>query len=640
MYIENVNQLSPDDLMNPELYSELIQIENEVDREGQAAKVKAKAKTFGAGAVFDRMWSAAKREYQKFQKRELAVNHFGGDQLSNITSLENGGSYSVGDWIADDDGVRRITDKGIQYACHQPILISRLLRNAETGKYKVEIKFCLRGQKKTIYAPREIIGSTSKIISLANDGVDVTSESAKNLVNYLADIQALNPDIIEEAISTSRLGWIDAIDESGNRVKTFLPYKKDVTFDNDSSIYTLIESIKPHGDREKWYSHVKEIRARNEVEININLAASFASVLVEPCGVLPFIVSFWGGTGIGKTVVLKLCTSVWADPADGKYITDPKATNTALEIRLNTLNSLPMTLDDMAQIKHQCDEDFSELIYRWCAGKGRDRSNKELGLNKLSSWRNCTITNGERSLVDELTQGGAVNRVIDIESDGRHLFDGRSGGKTTKLVENNYGFAGEEFIDVIMGMSNESLMYIFNGWYEKLREAAEAQGVEKEEKQIVPMALILTADDLIEKHLFKDGVHLDIDKCLKYLRNKGDVSEDQRAYDYLMDTIVANSYRFEDNAEANVEQWGFWMSENQIAINGTIFERIMKQGKFQGKAFLSWAKRMGLIECDSSGNPKKVVKQYGKPIRAVVIKTASDIENLEDCDDFKELPFK
>lgn len=640
MFIENVNQLSPDDLMDPELYNELIQIENEVDRESQAAKVKTKAKTFGAGTVFDQMWSAAKREYQKYQKRELAKNHYGGDQASNITVLENGTSYSVGDWIADDEGVRRITDKGIQYACHQPILISRLLRNAETGKYKVEIKFCLRGQKKTIYAPREMIGSTSKIIALANDGVDVTSESAKNLVNYLADIQALNPNIIQEAISTSRLGWIENIDESGNRVKTFLPYKKDVTFDNDSSIYTLFESIRPHGDREKWYAHVKEIRARNEVEININLAASFASVLVEPCGVLPFIVSFWGGTGIGKTVILKLCTSVWADPADGKYITDPKATNTALEIRLNTLNSLPMTLDDMAQIKHQYDEDFSELIYRWCAGKGRDRSNKELGLNKLSSWRNCTITNGERSLVDELTQGGAVNRVIDIESDGRHLFDGRSGGKTTKIVENNYGFAGEEFVDVIMGMSNESLMFIFNSWYERLRDAAEAQGVEKEEKQIVPMALILTADELIEKHLFKDGVHLDVDKCLKYLRNKGDVSEDQRAYDYLMDTIVANAYRFEDNPEANVEQWGFWIGENQIAINGTIFERIMKQGKFQGKAFLSWAKRMDLIECDSSGNPKKVVKQYGKPIRAVVIKTTAEPENLEDYEDFKELPFK
>ena len=249
----------------------------------------------------------------------------------------------------------------------------------------------------------------------------------------MSDIESLNPELVREYTSTSRLGWIEYRDPDNNIVKKFLPYQQEVVFDNELNMKTLFDSITCNGDKKTWYDLIKAERARNKPELNVNLAASFASVLVEPCGALPFIVSLWGGTGIGKSVILKICTSVWADPGEGKYITDAKATSTAMEIRLNILNSLPMTLDDMAQVNRQYDEDFSELIYRWCAGKGRDRSNKELGLNKLTSWRNCTLTNGERSLVDESTQGGAVNRVIDIEASGEEIYNGKSGNKISFL---------------------------------------------------------------------------------------------------------------------------------------------------------------------------------------------------------------
>jgi hypothetical protein len=311
-----------------------------------------------------------------------------------------------------------------------------------------------------------------------------------------------------------------------------------------------------------------------------------------------------------------------------------------METRLNILNSLPMTLDDMAQVKNQYDGDFSELIYRWCAGKGKDRSNKELGLNKLTSWRNCTITNGERSLVDEGTQGGAINRVIDIEASGDVLFSAKEGNKAVRTIEKNYGYAGMEFVDAITQMGDEKVSAIYNNYYELIKQTAADEGVEKEEKQIVPMALILTADELSEKFLFTDGVRIDIKQAISYLRNKGDVSEESRAYEYLMDTIAANQFRFEDNPDANTEQWGMFQEDNKVAIIGTVFERIMKQGGFQGKAFLSWAKRKGIIDCDNSGNPKKVIKFFGKTARAVVIKADYERENTDEYDEIlKSLPF-
>lgn len=648
MFIENVEKLDKDSFREPDLYHEIMQIDDELERQSIVSKLRDRAKVFGAGKDFDSMFRAAQKTYSRTRKAEVINSTQAmGDCLTGFSMLPPDMQFHCGEWIADDDGIRLHTDKGYTVVCPHPIFPTKILRNAETGKYKVELAFKVRDKIRRIYVSREVIATPTKILKLADDSVQVTSITAPLLVKYLSDIEALNPEIITEYASTSRLGWIEDIDDEGQKIKRFLPYQQDIIFDNELNTKALFDSIKHYGSRDKWFDIVHTIRKRQQCEVLINLAASFASVLVDPCNALPFILSLWGGSGIGKTVILKLCTSVWADPGEGKYITDAKATTTAMEMRLNILNSLPMTLDDMAQVKNQYDEDFSELIYRWCAGKGRDRSNKELGLNKLTSWRNCTITNGERALVDDTTQGGAVNRVIDIDASGKSFFDAKTGNETTKIIEKNYGFAGKEFIDVIQKVGFEAINSMVSEFYDKIKAAATKEGVEKEDKQIVPMALILTADKLIEEYLFKDGVTLDVDKCTVFLKNKGDVSEDKRAYEYLVNIITMNEYRFtdEDDDAPKVEKWGFFKDEDMVAIYSTAFDEIMKKGGFQSKAFLSWAKRMDLLELDKDGRPRKGIS-HGKirGVRAVVIRIDWNVETAENggfesIDNLDELPF-
>ena len=648
MFIENVEQLSTDSFQTRDIYNELLAIESELDRSLAVNQVRARAKMLGQTKVFDQNYKAAMKEFARFQKQELAnSNIISGDFRTDFSLLDTAEQLRCGNWVADDEGVRIQTSENLQIACPHPIYISRILKNAETGKYKVELTYKVRGRKQTIYTNREIIATPSKILKLADDGIQVTSLNAPLLVKYLSDLESLNPDLIGESVSTSKLGWIDGINADGEKVKQFLPHQSSVVFDSELNFKSLFDSIKCQGDETIWYKCVKQIRAKRQPEFLINLAASFASVLVEPVGTLPFIVSLWGGTGIGKSVILKVCASVWADPSEGKYISDPKATYTAMEMRMNVLNHLPMMLDDMAQIKNQYDDDFSQLIYTWCSGKGRERSNKELGLNKLTSWRNCTITNGERSLVDESTQGGAINRVIDIEASGEALFDGKSGGKTVKIVEKNFGWAGDAFILRVSDSGFEYITQVFNEFYEKIKTAAEKQEVEKEEKQVVPMALILTADYLSEKWLFNDGVLIDIDNALSYLRNKGDVSEDSRAYEYLLNEIAVNDFKFkefEDEESKKVENWGFWKDEKTVVINGKIFDDIVKRGGFQPKAFLSWCKRKNLIECDKKGNPKNVICRKGNCFRAVILNATYDTDTEEESNIAglydMELPFK
>ena len=645
MFIENAKTLSQEDFRDPELYQEIMKLDNAVEQVAAIDKARCRAKELSIIKLFDAMLAATRKEFNKFAKNEITELAAEGANETDFSDRDALGQFRCGDWSANDSGVWVHTDKMLQYACRHPIYLNRILQNAETGQFKAEIVFIVRGKRRTICVPREMISTAQKIVKLADEGVQVNGINAPYLVKFLADLESLNPDMIREYVSTSRLGWISLTDKDGKKTKQFLPYQSEVTFDAEQSARALYDSVTESGDPDKWYACVKGLRKKREPEILVNMAASFASVLVDPCGALPFIVSLWGETGIGKSVILKLCTSIWADPSEGKYITDPKATYTALEIRLNILNSLPMMLDDMAQVSTQFDGDFSELIYRWCAGKGKDRSNKELGLNKLTSWRNCTITNGERSLVDESTQGGAINRVIDIEASGKKLFDGKSGQKTVTTIENNYGFAGREFIDRLSQLSPDEIQALYIEYYTLVKTTADSMGAEKEEKQIVPMALILMADYLSEKWLFDDGVLLDPVQCVGYLRNKGDTSEGTRAYEYLIDYIAANAHRFETDDDSEdgprIEKWGFWKDENTVVINGTIFDRIIKDSGFQPKAFLSWAKKNGVIEPDSRGSLKKVVSQNGSKFRGVVMKVdfGEDGETAENDEIAASLPF-
>ena len=611
MYLEYVEKLDKDLLLSEKLLNELFNLDDVYLMEQYRQALVLRASQLKCKTEFNKLYIAYKKE---LKKNNLQFS----DKPSYLTEFTNQPDLKCGSWIANDEGVAIMTEKGKIFACTHPIYISRILINAETNIHKAEIKFKIRGRWRETFIDRKAIASRSGILALADNGVLVTSENAGLLVQYLSDIEALNPDDIREQTSTSRLGWIG---------DTFMPYGNDIIFDNEQNLSSLFNSIQQVGSRQRWYELAKEIRKQGRNEALVYMAASLGSVLVEVVGALPFVVNIWTETGKGKTVLLMLATSMWADPNEGAYMTDAKATTTAMEIRLDVLNSLPMTLDDMAQVQHQYDGDFSSLIYRWCAGKGKDRSNKNLGLNKLTSWHNCILTNAEHSLVTETMQGGAINRIIDIEMGEEVLF--KNGNVVADTLRRNYGWCGREFVEQIQLMGFEEVRRIQREYVEKIQQYAKDHGVEKEDKQILPMSIILTADEISEQYLFKDGVRLDLEKCCELLKNKGEVSEHKRAYQYIKETVVANLFRFNGNDDMErTEQWGVLMANDRyVTIIGNRFDKIMSDAGFQTKAFLSWAKKQKIVKTDSNGNAKIQTKINGRNVRCVQL----DME-YEDVD--------
>lgn len=621
MYIEDLTKITDDTILSTSLFDEIFSIESEFERARILLSVEEIAERFKKKTDFVKLITAYKKDKKKSDSDKPALREYFNNGLTSFSG-GNYQDYRCGMWIANDNGISIYLGQNQVEACSHPIMPIQILTNAESGFCKVVLAFKLKSVWKTVTVDKEIISSASKIVVLSKYNIRVTSENAKLLVRYLSDMEAMNEDYITEQVSTSKLGWING---------EFMPYGKDIIFDNEGSLKSMFDSIRHHGDSEKWYELAKQIRVEGKMETKIYLVSSFASILIDLVNGLPFVVNLYGTTGKGKTVVMMLAASVWGDPSEGKFMTDAKSTTNASEIRLNFLNNLPLLIDDMAQVKEQCKDDFSQLIYNWCSGSGKGRATKTLGLTSSMTWKNIIITNAERSLVSETSQGGAINRIIDVELSEGYLFE--NGNKVVEVLKSNYGYAGEEFVEIIQKMDKEEIKKIQQGYYNRIVGRCKTLNTEKEEKQMLPMSILLTADYLIEKHLFRDGCLLDFNSCVDLLKSKNEVSENERAYQFVIDEIQMNGLKFVRKAEFQpmIECWGMIEDGTDLAIiNGNAFKRMLERGNFSEKSFLSWLAKKDLIEIGPDNQFKKNKKINGMQARCVFLKLPGYIKTNKD----------
>lgn len=523
-----------------------------------------------------------------------------------------------GNWKCDDFGVTGEDKYGFEFvACTHPIMPVQRLVNIDSNTEKLKIAYKKGWQWRNIIVDKKTLASNSSILQLADYGVAVNSENSRYLVRYLTDVESMNYDRIPELNSVGRLGWIK---DCG-----FSPYVENLVFDGDAAFKHFFESVKSEGSYDTWLKAVKKVRNGRSIPARIMLAASFASVLVEPCGGLPFFVHLWGNTEGGKTVALMLAASVWANPRLGEYVHSFNGTGVAQELSAGFVNSLPLILDELQILKEK--KDFDQLIYQLTEGVGRQRGAKTGGLQKTGTWSNCILTSGETPISGVSSGSGAVNRIIDVEY-SKAIFDDPV--YVAETVKKNYGYAGKKFVEAICRDDNMSRIREKNREYTR-----ELQKSESTDKQSMAASLILTADYFATEFIFKDGNNLTVNDIKPFLSTKTDVSQNLRAYEYIMDTVAMNENKFASDIAAvkeGIEVWGK-IDDNYIYFNSTKFKAVLKDGGFNPASFLSWLKANNLIETASDQTSKN--KKIGKlAVRCIWLKRETEIVSPED---FREI---
>lgn len=622
--MKEMSEFDADSILDDEVFIELFEMEDPILRSKTKVQLTRRAKQLGVKSDFEEImkgYNQADREMKRQEQENRTVCTV--DNYTNFTGPHD--RMYCGAWIADDRGVfAQNSGRVDEVACYHPILPVERLRNLETGEEQIKLAYKRNNQWQDIVVPKTMITSANKIVALSGRGISVTSENAKLLVKYLADVENGNDDYIDVQYSTSKLGWIN---------DQFIPYDTDIIFDGDNRFKQAFESVSDHGSFDVWLRHVRKLRASGRMEVKFLLAASFSSVLVQVLGGLPFFVDLWGETEGGKTVSLMVAASVWANPDESRYIGDFKTTDVALEAKADMLNHLPMLLDDTSKTSARIRDNFEGIVYDLCSGKGKSRSNKELGINRENRWRNVMICNGERPLSSYVNQGGAINRILEVEC-GEKIYQDPQ--KTAETVKKNYGHAGKEFVEIIKELGEDEIRSIQKEFQKQLLDT------DKMQKQSISLSIVLTADKIATDYIFKDGQYISVEEAKKVLIDRNELSDNERCYHFIQDKVAMNGHRFD--AMTSCEKWG--IVENGYAIfYNSAFDQICKDGGFSKKSFLSWAAKKGIIQQDSKGNHTKQKKIDGKNSRCVFLQLNPE-ENV-DNDGFasidetqEELPFQ
>lgn len=543
-----------------------------------------------------------------------------------------------GIYSCDEKGVRRFSEMlgDIEVISH-PIMPVKRVTNIETYEEKLEIAYC-RGKDpwKSITVSREQLASAQKIIGLSRQGVAVNSENAKEVVKYLGVLESENYDDLPKQNSVSHMGWLT----DGQ----FMPYVKDVSYDGDSAeLQRMYEEFKPTGSESTWMDIAKEVRNGSSVPARMALAASFAAPLTQVLGCLPFFVHFWGETGCGKTVALMLAASVWGNPDVGRYIKTFSGTKVSMELYASFCCNLPILFDELQVISDR--KMFDDIIYMLTEGASKGRGAKEGGLQVQRRWASSIITTGEMPITQNNSGGGAVARTIEVNYGGVPLFDRPR--EVANTLKENYGHIGPKFIKQLQkdGVI-ESLQALFRKiYYELLKE-------DVQDKQVLSATLLLVADRLATRGIFKDDRCLTFEDIKGYLVSRTETDVNLRCYNWLVGFCAANPRRFDSQDQNNGEVWGKYDNKGYLYINKTVFDNILKNNSYSPGAFLDWAKRKNILKCQFYGTGNKnnrptwPVVINGKSIPHVAIKLPEEekteqevYQQYVEVDPGDEMPF-
>ncbi len=595
-----------------------------------------------------------------------------------------------GEWTADESGARLeyIDSRGAfikRIASTVPIMPTALLYDPETELASVELKTRVRGRWRAVICPRSQISSAVKIVQLADKGIEVTSESAANLVKFLAEVISLNPDRIPERKTVSRLGWFDgdflpyAASASHNAVGADDPGRPSAS-PQGASLFSvhinagdnkhLLEPVRENGSLEKWVSGMGKYR--ESLAFRLMMGASFASPLLEPLNLQPFVFHLWGPTGCGKTLTLQAAMSVWGDPRIGGMTKTMNMTTNAMLSTSAFLRNLPFGGDELQIIKNRR-ENYDRLIMSCTEGMDRARMTYS-SLNRTRTWRCAFLFTGEEPCVDTSSGGGAVNRVICVnaaasasqntvgaDDPGRpsasplgERWISAGGGKTERgqrcdsehkplsvsyadsspqgaslssvpypaelagLFSENYGSAGRRFIEEYQKEPNFAKM-IYDEYFQKLIRL-DATG-----KQTSAMAAILTGDSLACRYLFKDEQPISAETAARFMKSDSAVSVAKRAREFTEGLIAANINMFSPS-NISREIWGK-IDDNAVLINKTILCRELKNEGYTFEAVKSEWANDGFLVRNPDGRFDHCTSCYGTKAR--YIKLQNDYNSIE-----------
>ena len=539
------------ELLSKQVFIDLFN-KSEIDKIEREDELFLEAKRLG----IEKRFKETLKKYESLLKNKISLD----DKLNLPKCKYDIENYDMGNYTCTINGITDRTNTKFSYI---PVLPVERYINEDTGKEKVKIIFYKENEWKEKIVDRSQLAISQKLLLLSDDGIDVTSENVRYYINYFNEIMNINN--IKKLSSISHIGWKENL---------FVPYDTHGIFDGADDFKNVYKSIGSKGNYDKWKKCIFELRKHKVIKLL--MATTLASPLLEKLNLQPYMVNLWSSlSGNGKTLSCMVAMSIWGNPDVGSLRLSSNNTQNYYSVVASFMRNFTCYFDELQIVKRSKYLDLESLVMDLCNGTEKGRLNKNSQAKEVKIWFNNFLFTSNDRLVKENAGEQVYNRVIDLEIGEKIIENGQD---IAKIIKENYGFAGKEYIKYIQNIGFDAIFERFKGIYNKMLLNTKAT-----DKQASALSSLLLANELANECIFKDDYILQIEDIIEYVNDKDDIKTSFKSKEYIKDIINMNAKRFEESNFG--ECWGKFKEVSSgyslCYINAQVLYRELKKGGFE-----------------------------------------------------------
>ena len=575
--------MSENELFDKKIFIDLFKM-NEIDRIQREDELFIEARKLGV----EKRFKESLKKYDKLLNDKIPI----GDNLKLPKCKYEIENYNMGNYTCNINGITDRTNFKFSYI---PVLPVERYINEDTGKEKVKIIFYKENQWRELIVDKSQLSINQKLLLLSDDGLDVTSENVRYYINYFNEIMNINN--IKKLDSISHIGW---------KENDFIPYDSHGIFDGVDDFRSIYNAISSKGSCGKWRQTIKELRKHKVIKML--MATTLASPLLEKLNLQPYMVNLWSSlSGNGKTLSCMVAMSIWGNPEIGALRLSSNNTQNYYSVVASFMRNFTCYFDELQIVKRSKYLDMESLVMDLCNGTEKGRLNKNSQAKQVKVWFNNFLFTSNDKLVKENAGEQVYNRVIDLEIGEKIIENGQD---IAKVIKENYGFAGREYIKYLKKIGFDVIFERFKKIYEEILQKTKAT-----DKQASSLASILLANQLGNECIFEDDYILQVEDIVEYVNDRDEIKTSIKAKDYIVSIINANYKRFDENNYG--ECWGI-KDEFICTMNLEILQRELLKGGYEFNTVKKEWADFGFLEKNSKGrfvHQTTVRKERGNYVR-------------------------
>jgi uncharacterized protein (DUF927 family) len=488
-----------------------------------------------------------------------------------------------------------------------PIILNSIGECVDDESCKYQIKYRnVTGQIFERWVDPEVL-LTSNMKELVNLGLQFMDSDQKNLKQYFKLLLGHAHSIPTE-FTAYKNGWKkdNTVLITGSHAHTAAGKKEILALTEEIS-----EAYKVKGNKKAWIENITPLLEYDL--IRLKCYATVAAMIIRFIGVRSFIVhNYYESSGL-KSISMQVAASLIGNPLE--LIKDADSTKVGIEKTLEYNTDTPVYFDETSNNK-----EFQDVIYMIGNEQGKNRGNKDGGINKAGKWKTVVQTTGETPLSKgQSTNTGIQMRIIEI-FEGIPRLESDYIERVKETLDNNYGLFQDEIIQRVFRDQDKLKLFYKNVsmWFEKPKTVF----ADRTKNYFVALAVA----GMVLEEVFKENripTKNPIEICKAYYQKT--VIEDPtipyyiRALDTVYSWHLRNKKSFEYSKEIDpdgkysikgaVELKG-WITANAIYYDPDQLQGYLTEKGFNFERVINDWKDKGILEPTKAKDPKTGEYRY------------------------------